>query len=86
MQITITIANNASNGRPGREWYRRYYDSAVAIPSAAVDSIAEVARTHNVYLQVGIIEKEGGTLYCTALLFGRDGTILLKHRKVGFPG
>ncbi|KAH8162988.1 hypothetical protein CIB48_g5258 [Xylaria polymorpha] len=66
----------------GREWYRRYYDSAVAIPSAAVDSIAEVARTHNVYLQVGIIEKEGGTLYCTALLFGRDGTILLKHRKL----
>ncbi|KAI0187704.1 carbon-nitrogen hydrolase [Xylaria flabelliformis] len=66
----------------GREWYRRYYDSAVAIPSAAVDVIAEVARAQNVYLQVGIIEKEGGTLYCTALLFGRDGSILLKHRKL----
>ncbi|KAJ8130475.1 hypothetical protein O1611_g3156 [Lasiodiplodia mahajangana] len=65
----------------GREWYRKYYESAVAIPSPAVDILAEAARTHNVYLEVGIIEKEGGTLYCTALLFGRDGTILLKHRK-----
>ncbi|KAI0914480.1 carbon-nitrogen hydrolase [Ustulina deusta] len=66
----------------GREWYRRYYDSAVAIPSAEVETIAEAARTHHVYLEVGIIEKEGGTLYCTALLFGRDGSILLKHRKL----
>ena len=34
------------------------------------------------YIQVGIIEKDGGTLYCTALLVGRDGSVLLKHRKV----
>jgi hypothetical protein len=54
----------------------------VAIPSPEVDIIAEAARTHKVYLEVGVIEKEGGTLYCTALLFGRDGEILLKHRKV----
>jgi hypothetical protein len=66
----------------GREWYRRYYDSSVAVPSPEVDVIADAARTHNVYVQVGIIEKEGGTLYCTALLLGRDGSILLKHRKV----
>ncbi|KAI1179986.1 carbon-nitrogen hydrolase [Nemania sp. FL0916] len=66
----------------GREWYRRYYDSAVAIPSPEADIIAEAARTHNVYLEVGIIEKDGGTLYCTAVLFGRDGAILLKHRKL----
>ncbi|KAI0969317.1 carbon-nitrogen hydrolase [Xylaria arbuscula] len=66
----------------GREWYRKYYDSSVAIPSAEVEVIADAARTHNVYLAVGIVEKEGGTLYCTALLFGRDGAILLKHRKL----
>ncbi|KAI0389247.1 carbon-nitrogen hydrolase [Xylariaceae sp. FL0594] len=66
----------------GREWYRKYYDSSVAIPSPETDIIAEAARAHNVYLEVGVIEKEGGTLYCTALLFGRDGSILLKHRKL----
>ncbi|RWA14006.1 hypothetical protein EKO27_g1088 [Xylaria grammica] len=66
----------------GREWYRKYYDSAVAIASPEMERIADAACTHNVYLEVGIIEKEGGTLYCTALLFGRDGSILLKHRKL----
>jgi predicted amidohydrolase len=68
--------------REGRKWYRRYYDSSVAIPSPEVDVIADAARTHNVYIEVGVIEKDGGTLYCTALLIGRDGSILLKHRKV----
>jgi len=31
---------------------------------------------------VGIIEKDGGTLYCTALLLSREGAILSRHRKV----
>ncbi|KAI8626865.1 carbon-nitrogen hydrolase [Xylariaceae sp. FL1651] len=66
----------------GRQWYRRYHDSAVAVPSPEADVIADAARAHNIYLQVGIIEKDGGTLYCTALLVGRDGSILLKHRKL----
>ncbi|OTB06045.1 hypothetical protein M426DRAFT_122906 [Hypoxylon sp. CI-4A] len=66
----------------GREWYARYHDSAVAVPSPAVDVISKTAKAHQVYIQVGIIEKDGGTLYCTALLVGRDGSILLKHRKL----
>lgn len=66
----------------GREWYAKYHDSAVAVPSPAVDSISKAAKSHRVYIQVGIIEKDGGTLYCTALLVSRDGSVLLKHRKV----
>ncbi|KAI1824934.1 carbon-nitrogen hydrolase [Xylaria intraflava] len=77
------LTNDASAGEPtGREWYRKYYDSSIAIPSPEIDVIAEAARTHQVYLEVGVIEKEGGTLYCTALLLGKDGSILLKHRKL----
>ncbi|KAI1376661.1 carbon-nitrogen hydrolase [Hypoxylon crocopeplum] len=66
----------------GREWYAKYHDSAVAVPSPAVDIISKAAKSHRVYIQVGIIEKDGGTLYCTALLVGRDGSVLLKHRKL----
>ena len=29
-----------------------------------------------------MIERDGGTLYCTALIFGPDGTLLGKHRKL----
>ncbi|KAI5863124.1 carbon-nitrogen hydrolase [Durotheca rogersii] len=66
----------------GREWYAKYYESAVAVPSPAVDIISKSAKSHGVYIQVGIIEKDGGTLYCTALLVGREGSVLLKHRKL----
>lgn len=66
----------------GRKWYSRYYNSAVAIPSPELDQLCEIARNNNVHLHVGIIEKDGGTLYCTALLLSRDGAVLSRHRKV----
>jgi nitrilase len=31
---------------------------------------------------VGIIERDGGTLYCTAILIDRDGKHLSTHRKL----
>ena len=34
------------------------------------------------YVVVGIIERDGGTLYCTAVYLGPDGRILGKHRKL----
>jgi nitrilase len=37
---------------------------------------------HTVHLVVGVVERDGGPLYCTALIFGPDGTLLGKHRKL----
>ena len=31
---------------------------------------------------IGVVERDGGTLYCTVLFFAPDGTYLGKHRKV----
>ena len=67
----------------GRTWYARYYNSSLAIPSPEYEALANAARTNKVFLQVGIVEKDGATLYCTSLLLGRDGEILTRHRKVG---
>lgn len=66
----------------GREEFRRYFDSAIAVPGPATEAIGAAAREHALYLVVGVIEREGGTLYCTALFFDRDGTLLGKHRKL----
>jgi predicted amidohydrolase len=44
-----------------------------------------IAEKNKVFLYTGIIEKDengGGTLYCTGVLIGRDGTLLSSHRKV----
>jgi nitrilase len=66
----------------GREEFRRYYDSAIDVPGPATDAIAAAARDHRLYLVIGVIEREGGTLYCTALFFGPQGLLLGKHRKL----
>jgi nitrilase len=66
----------------GRDWFRRYYESAVDIPGPATDFIGKVARENELHLVVGVIEKDGGTLYCTVVFFGPDGRLLGKHRKL----
>jgi len=66
----------------GREDFRRYWDSSVDVPGPAVDRLAAVARSHAIHLVIGVVEREGGTLYCTVLFFAPDGAYLGKHRKV----
>lgn len=66
----------------GRDEFRRYWDSAVDVPGPAVDRLSSIARSNGVHLVMGVIERGGGTLYCTVLFFTDDGTYLGKHRKL----
>jgi nitrilase len=47
----------------GREDFRRYYESAVDVPSQATEMIGAAARENGIYLAIGVIERDGGTLY-----------------------
>lgn len=66
----------------GREDFRRYFESAIDLPSAESEAIGRAARSAKVHLVVGVMERAGGTLYCTALMYGPDGRLLAKHRKL----
>lgn len=66
----------------GREWFRRYWQASVEVPSPAAAVIGEAARLASAYLVVGVVERDGGTLYCSVLFFGPDGRLLGKHRKL----
>ena len=66
----------------GRDEFRRYFEAAVEVPGERAAAIAAVARDHSIHLVVGVVEREGGTLYCSALIFGPDGALLGKHRKL----
>src|SRR5262245_27268286 len=66
----------------GREEFRRYWESSVDVPGPAVEALSRVARENRVYLVIGIVERDGGTLYCTVLFFDHAGALLGKHRKV----
>ena len=66
----------------GRRMFRRYYESSVDVPGPAVDALAAIARDNAVHLVIGVIERDGGTLYCTVLFFSPAGEFLGKHRKL----
>jgi nitrilase len=66
----------------GRRMFRRYFESAVEVPGPAVTALGAIAREHAVFLVIGVIERDGGTLYCTVLFFDDAGGLLGKHRKL----
>jgi nitrilase len=70
----------------GRKDFYRYWENSIAVPSEETDRLGEAARKAGAYLIIGVIERDNefskGTLYCTMLYFGPDGTLLGKHRKL----
>jgi len=66
----------------GRAWFRRYFEGAIDVAGPATDRLGESARVNGVWLVIGVIERDAGTLYCTVLFFSPDGTLAGKHRKL----
>jgi nitrilase len=66
----------------GREDFRRYWEGAVQVPGPETAVLGELAAAHRLHLVIGVIERDGGTLYCTSLCFGPDGALLGRHRKL----
>jgi nitrilase len=66
----------------GREEFRIYLDAAIDVPGPQTQRLGEAAAAQGCYVVMGVIEREGGTCYCTVLFFGPDGRLLGKHRKL----
>jgi len=65
----------------GRDQFRRYWEAAVDVPGPAVDRLAGIAADNALHVVIGVVERDGGTLYCTVLFFSPEG-YLGKHRKL----
>ncbi len=66
----------------GRAEFKLYFDAAVTVDGPEIARLASAALEHKLYVCVGIIERDGGTLHCTAVYLGPDGRVLGKHRKL----
>jgi len=62
--------------------WQRYYENCVPVPGPATQQLGQTAQEAGVYLVMGVVEQDGGSLYCTTLYFGPEGTLLGKHRKL----
>ncbi|MFX1739464.1 carbon-nitrogen hydrolase family protein [Paraburkholderia sp. A1RI_3L] len=66
----------------GREAFARYYDNAIDVPGPETDALAELATRCEATLVIGVIERAGSSLYCTALFFNSGAGLVAKHRKL----
>ena len=78
-QFGISLGRRTAEGR---EEFQRYFECAIELPGPELEFLANVARENHLYLVCGVIERSGGTLYCTAVFIGPTGDYLGKHRKV----
>lgn len=63
--------------------YGRYWREAIDLDESRIVSDMKVlAKELKVTFMGGIVEKEGGSLYCTLLTIGDDGRVLGRHRKI----
>ncbi|KAJ7415631.1 Omega-amidase NIT2 [Willisornis vidua] len=68
------------NSPYGTQYFKEY---AEKIPGESTQKLSEVAKECSIYLIGGSIpEEDGGKLYNTCTVFGPDGAMLAKHRKV----
>ncbi len=75
-------AKVGSRTAEGRELFRIYWEAAVDVPGPTTASLGAFAREAQAHLVIGVIERDGGTLYCTVLFFDPEGKLLGKHRKL----
>jgi len=66
----------------GREAFARYHANAIDLDGPEVAVIAEATAETGAFAVIGVIERDGGTVYCTALYFDGAKGLVGKHRKL----
>lgn len=66
----------------GRDLYQRYFDAAVRLDGPEVARVISASAAHSVFVVVGVIERFGSTLYCTALMIDPVAGLAEIHRKL----
>lgn len=68
----------------GREVWLDYWQNSLDISSEHINKISQAIKNAGMMVALGVTEKEtlGGSLHCSLLYFGKDGTLIGKHRKL----
>lgn len=62
-----------------------YADAAEPVPGPSTEYFGGLAKKYNIYIVVGLVERDKYLVYNTAALIGSDGKLVGKYRKVTLP-
>ena len=73
-----------AGGQDTKSVFAKLARESLEVPSAASERIGNAAREHGLWLAVGANELDpgNGTIYNALLLYGPDGALALRHRKL----
>jgi nitrilase len=76
-----TVGNRTDEGR---KMYSEYYKNSFDINSEDLRMLEDLSKSQNVYLVIGVTEKENssGSLYCSMLYISPKAGLLGVHRKI----
>jgi nitrilase len=76
-----TVGNRTDEGR---KMYSEYYKNSFDINSEDLRTLEDLSKSQNVYLVIGVTEKENssGSLYCSMLYISPKTGLLGVHRKI----
>lgn len=66
----------------GREAFAEYYKAAISLDGEEIAAVCAAAAETGAFIVMGCIEREQGTLYCTALYIDGAQGVVGKHRKL----
>lgn len=66
----------------GRDSFKKYYDAAIDLGGEEISTLSEFSKRINANIVIGVIERSGGTLYCTAIFIDPEQGLTHKHRKL----
>lgn len=66
----------------GREDYRQYHTAAIDLDGPEVSALVEATAETGAFVVIGVIERDGGTVYCTAIFLDGENGLIAKHRKL----
>ncbi|MEP0190000.1 MAG: carbon-nitrogen hydrolase family protein [Erythrobacter sp.] len=66
----------------GRTAFASYYSNAVSLDGPEIKTLCDLSRVTGTILVMGVIERGGNSLYCTAIFITPEDGLVAKHRKL----
>lgn len=66
----------------GREEFAAYFANAIDVPGPETEALADFSSRTGADIVIGVIERSGSSLFCSALFFSAENGLVAKHRKL----